>query len=84
MHIHNSQVNNVCLLTRACDHLCAVDSGDLDNIEQYTSSPDPPTPVEFLELAEVIMEQENLHTLHNVGEALNLYITLLNAIDDSV
>ena len=65
----------------ARDHLCVVDSGDLDYIEQYTTSPDPPAPVEFLELAEVIMEEENLHMPHTVGEALNLYIELLNVVD---
>ena len=59
--------------------MCEVDSGDLQHTEQYTTSPDPPVPVEFLELAEVVMEEENLHMPHTISEALDLYIELLNA-----
>lgn len=70
------------LILGASNYLCQVSSSDLDYLEQYTTTPGPPVPIEFLQRAEIVMEEERLHMPQTVVEALDLYIELLSAIED--
>ena len=53
---------------------------DLEFCRQYTINKPAPGGIEFLQLVDIIMEEENWPMPTNCGEALNLYINLLNEI----
>ncbi len=52
--------------------------------KQYADSPDPPASLEFLLLVDALMTEHNLQFPQNVGEALDLYIDLINYLEDLV
>ena len=63
-------------------YICSVSPQDLQYIWQYTSTADPPAPLDFLDAAEVIMEEKSLHMPTNTSEALSLFIELVSALED--
>lgn len=50
--------------------------------EEYTEEPDPPGSLEFLDVAQTIMDQEKLEMPSTVQEALNLYVVLTTTIEE--
>ncbi len=53
--------------------------------KQYADSPDPPASLEFLLLVDALMtEHNNLQFPQNMGEAQDLYIDLINYLEDLV
>ena len=59
-----------------------VDNRDITVAEEYTEEPDPPGSLEFLEVAQTIMDQEHLGMPNTVQEALNLYVVFTTTIEE--
>ena len=64
------------------DYLCALDNRDIAIVSAYTSKTDPPASLEFLQLVKLLMTTNSLNMPKNIREALDLYITLVDLIDD--
>ena len=47
----------------------------------YATTPDPPAPLEFLEMAQELMDYHNLNFPRNVEDAIKLYIELVAHIE---
>ena len=50
-------------------------------LKQYTTTKPAPAGIEFLQLVEIIMEEEDWPMPSNYEEALDLYINLLNEME---
>ena len=80
--------STTCMITQLCntagtrDYLCTVENRDILVAEEYTEEPDPPGSLEFLEVAQTIMDQEQLEMPSTVQEALNLYVVLTTTIEE--
>lgn len=64
------------------DYLCALDMRDVATIRDYTSKAAPPASLEFLQLVKLLMTTNSLNMPSNVREALDLYIVLVDMIQD--
>ena len=62
--------------------MCTCDPQDVIFCKQYAKEKPAPAPLEFLELVEILMEEENLHMPDNCYEALSLYMDLINLIHE--
>ncbi len=62
------------------NYKCDVSPQEVQYIQQFTSSPHPPAPLEFLELAQEIMNEQSLTMPNNALQALDLYIELSTTI----
>ena len=60
------------------DYLSPIDARDIAVVETYT---EPPAPLEFLEVAEKVMEENSLEIPTNVEQAIDLYILLTSTIE---
>jgi len=65
------------------DYSCMCDDADLDLCWQYACEKPQSTAPEFRTLADILMEEENLHLPANVEEVLTLYSNLVNLIDEN-
>ena len=63
------------------DCTCTYDADDLQFCKQYTTTKPAPAGIEFLQLVEIIMEEEDWPMPSNYEEALDLYINLLNEME---
>lgn len=64
------------------DQLSPVDDQDLQFVDQYAYQQPPPASAEFLQLALIIMREEQLQMPQNYNEALALYMALIYHIAD--
>lgn len=62
------------------DYSCTCDDADLTLCQQYVSEKPASNIPEFIDLAELIMEEEDIQEPTNAMEALSLYLTLVNLI----
>ena len=62
------------------DYSSECDSIDLDVCWRYASNKPMSNVPEFINLAEILMEEEDLQAPSNAMEALSLYINLVNLI----
>ncbi len=81
---HHLPFHNIIIIgTR--DYICTVSQQDLQYIRQYirqyTSTTDPPAPLEFLDAAEIVMVEKNLDMPTNISEALLLFIELVSVLN---
>ena len=53
-----------------------MENGDIQYAERYAIDPGAPVSREFLEAAEVVMVENNLHMSLSVEEALDFYLEL--------
>ena len=65
------------------DYSCACNDADLNVCWQYASDKPASNIPEFVTLAEILMEEEDLQVPSNGMEALSLYIDLVNLITQS-
>ena len=64
--------------------MCSVSDADVTFTTRYTSTPQPPVAVKFLEAAKIIMEEEEILSMpYTIEKALDLYITLVYKIEQS-
>ena len=66
------------------DYLCPVDLRDLAEAEKYATCPDPPASLEFLELANIVVEEYHLLFPSNISEALDFYVQLITIIGEEI
>lgn len=64
------------------DYLCGIDRGDITFVEQYTVAKPVPVPLEFIDLVEIIMQENNLTVPQTIVDALALYIELINSVEE--
>lgn len=62
------------------DYSCTCSNADLALCQQYASEKPASNIPEFIELAELIMEEEDIQAPTDAMEALSLYLTLVNLI----
>lgn len=62
------------------DYGCGVDSQDVMLCWEYAADKPAPVPSEFTDLADILMDENNLYMSRNCDDALNLYFDLLNCI----
>ena len=63
------------------NYLSEVDQRDMTEAMKYTELPDPPAPLEFLKLAKVVMEENQLNFPTHVDDAIALFIELTALIE---
>ncbi len=63
-----------------CSTIC--DPADLDLCWKHAYEKPPTTSAEFVNLANILMEEENLIVPSNVDQALSLYFSLTNLIEN--
>ena len=61
-----------------------IDQRDLTEAVKYAELPDPPAPLEFLKLAQIIMEENQLNFPTDVEEAITLFIELTSLIEEEI
>lgn len=71
------------LLSGVRDYSSECDSIDLDLCWQYASDKPMSNIPEFINLAEILMEEEDLQAPSNAMEALSLYISLVDLITEA-
>ena len=62
--------------------MCTCDIRDIAFCKQYAKDKPAPVPLEFLDLVEILMEDENLHMPDNCYKALSLYMDLVQLINE--
>lgn len=63
------------------DYICQVDIDSLIAAEEYSSLKPDPAPAEFIELANVIMVDNNIRKPNNPDDALQLYQLLKHVLE---
>ena len=63
------------------DYICEVDARDIPQVENYAEAPDPPASLEFLQLAQLIMDANSLQMPRSIEQAIDLYVTLTCTIE---
>lgn len=66
------------------DYKCAADDGDLRFCRQHAKSKPSPVPLEFIDLAHIIMQENQWSMPSNCQESLTLYLDLKNTIEQSI
>ena len=80
--IHKKFKCQVVCSTGTQDYLCALDVRDIATVRAYTNEADPPASLEFLQLLKLLMTTNSLDMPSNIREALDLYIVLVDMIED--
>lgn len=61
-------------------YIQTVNADDLNYVQQYATNPGPPGTLEFLQAAQIVMEDHNLHFPSTIPEALDFYLELKIAL----
>ena len=72
----------VIIVSGTTNYLFGVDWGDITFVEQYTVAKPVPVPLEFIDLVEIIMQENNLTVPQTIVDALALYIELINSVEE--
>ena len=60
---------------------CYVDEDDIDFCQQYTACKPSPVPDEFIDLANILMDENGWFMPETCQDALELYLNLISVID---
>ena len=60
--------------------MCDISGRDLHVCKQYIKEKPAPVPIEFLDLVEILMTENNLYMPDTCEEALSLYLDLIDLI----
>ena len=77
--MHILHIYNIHAGTR--DYLCEVRGTDLSIAECYGDSPDPPASLEFLELVQILMQENNLLFPQTVKDAVDFYVQMIQYLE---
>lgn len=58
-----------------------LDARDIPHTQEYTEAPDPPASLEFLELAQLVMDANAPQLPQSIEQAIHLYVTLTCTIE---
>ena len=64
----------------ADNYMCDISGRDLHVCKQYIKEKPAPVPIEFLNLVEILMTENNLYMPDTCEEALSLYLDLIDLI----
>ena len=64
----------------ADNYMCDISGRDLHVCKQYIKEKPAPVPIEFLNLVEILMTENNLYMPDTCEEALSLYLDLVDLI----
>ena len=73
-----------CNFTGCEDFSCHADTDDLQVCKVFTKEKPSPAPAEFLEVADIILLENNQCTPECIADALNLYFDLLQSYCSAV
>ena len=59
---------------------CAADNCDIQFCKQYTAEKPVPVPLEFLDVAEILLRENGWSRPENCDNALDLYMDLVNIL----
>ena len=72
------------IFTGRINYLSEFDRRDMTEAMKYVELPDPPAPLEFLKLAKVLMDENQLNFPTNIKDAITLYIELTILIEQEI
>lgn len=77
-----SYIHNVLWFIGTQDYLGPVSNGDIAAVCEYVEEEDSPASLEFLELAELLLREHALQMPRCVEKAMEVYIVLVDALED--
>ena len=57
---------------------------DIGIVQNYAEEPDPPAPLEFLEAADALMAENNIHFPQTVLDAIDVHITVVSFMESEI